>query len=941
MEDFSKTSGVFTQQDLLESFINSDFHISSSSINSGSGQTIVNPSCAYRKQDLLQLLDQDNIPGPFTSYTSLMEQIISSQNSMLDGIDDIPRKDTAKMENNIIQDEDEEIEHWSLDLFNLQQNEKETNSMNKNLNDSVQSDIHHCENQHCDDVQNQDDVTEEDIEQYLIEEQLQASKGNNAEVDRKYIPEIGMKFKSIDEAQHFFNFYALLAGFSVVNAHSYHSSKKRNREIIRVTFKCNKQGKGDDQGNSKEIEKMVVSQRNTSKVIQTDCKCVLVILERNKLCEITRLDLEHNHELSPQEVVRFLRSHKYLSSEEKLLIRTLKECHIPTRNMIVILSFLRGVLTSLSYTKKDISNVRTSINRETSNNDMMQVLQFFKKKEEQDSNFFYEFDLDDDRRVKNLFWTNGRSIDWYAKFGDCVSFDTTFLTNRYNLPFAPVGISGHGNTIIFGCAFLHDETTETFKWLFTAFLKAMSGKQPCTVIADQDGAMRSAIAQIFPNSKYRNCLFHIVSKALNRSGSLFKKKKGLYAEYDDIINNSLTEEEFVFLWKDMIERYDLHDINFLQNMWENRKRFIPVYFKKDFCPFIHSIALSEGTNSRFKRNIGPQYSTTNFMIEYDRVMDTIQNLEQQDDHISRTKKPSSFWSHFYIEYQAVQLYNSKIFKKFQVQLKSTTRLQVEEVEKMKQVFVANNQLVQEVRSRKYLVLIDAVLEKFSCVCAMFEKDGILCSHILKVMLDLNISKIPKKYIISRWRKKQSHSEVQSSKRIILVSESSTLRFNILSRKCAEITSIAAKQKETYEFFMEEFDKIQNALSDMNSEKKNEESVHIDQIFKVNVNYEALQQPEELRDPDIAKSKGRPQQRYKTIRERIEDRKVNHCSHCGRTDHTFPKCTFKHMEFNLPSKKKRKSTNQPQQHFKTMKKRNESSVGKSGYNEEHGNQENNG
>lgn len=383
-----------------------------------------------------------------------------------------------------------------------------------------------------------------------------------------------------------------------------------------------------------------------------------------------------------------------------MLIRTLNECHIPTRHMIVILSALRGGMTTLPYTKKDISNVRTSINRETSSNDMMQALEFFRRQQEKDPNFFYEIDLDENRKVRNLFWTDGRSRDWYEKYGDCVSFDTTFMTNRYNLPFSPfVGISGHGNTIIFGCAFLHDETTETFVWLFNTFLKAMSGKHPCTIITDQDGAMKSAIAQVFKQTTHRNCFFHIIKKAWNSSGNLFKKEENLYDEYDDIINNSVTEEEFEYLWKDMIERYGLQHIHFLTHMWSIRKRFIPVYFKTNLCPFIQSTALSEGTNSRFKQDVGPQYSITSFLTKYAIVMDTIPNLEQQDDHESRTKRPTRLWSHYYIELQAVKLYNAKIFKKFQVQLKKTTRLQLNEIDKFKtyEVFIALNQTIEVYR----------------------------------------------------------------------------------------------------------------------------------------------------------------------------------------------------------------------------------------------------
>jgi hypothetical protein len=40
----------------------------------------------------------------------------------------------------------------------------------------------------------------------------------------------------------------------------------------------------------------------------------------------------------------------------------------------------------------------------------------------------------------------------------------------------------------------------------------MKGKAPMNIITDQDGAMRSAIAQVFPNSTHRNYRFHIMDK---------------------------------------------------------------------------------------------------------------------------------------------------------------------------------------------------------------------------------------------------------------------------------------------------------------------------------------------------------------------------------------------------------------------------------------------
>ncbi len=50
----------------------------------------------------------------------------------------------------------------------------------------------------------------------------------------------------------------------------------------------------------------------------------------------------------------------------------------------------------------------------------------------------------------------------YDCFGDVLVFDTTYRTNKYNLICAPfVGINYHWQNVMFGCAFLLDETTES------------------------------------------------------------------------------------------------------------------------------------------------------------------------------------------------------------------------------------------------------------------------------------------------------------------------------------------------------------------------------------------------------------------------------------------------------------------------------------------------
>jgi len=87
----------------------------------------------------------------------------------------------------------------------------------------------------------------------------------------------------------------------------------------------------------------------------------------------------------------------------------------------------------------------------------------------------------------------------------------------------------------------------------------------------------------------------------------------------------------------MIEERELQNNKYFTKMWETRKRFIPIYYKHDFFPFIQTTSRSEATNARFKDNVGPTYSIISFLGEYQRIIDTIDKAENLEDHYSNQK----------------------------------------------------------------------------------------------------------------------------------------------------------------------------------------------------------------------------------------------------------------------------------------------------------------
>jgi hypothetical protein len=120
-------------------------------------------------------------------------------------------------------------------------------------------------------------------------------------------------------------------------------------------------------------------------------------------------------------------------------------------------------------------------------------LNTLKKRQAESPHFFYATQLDATNAVRGLLWVDGRTRALYPKYKDCVFFDTTFCTNRHNLPFAPiVGMNNHAHTILLGCALLPDETTETFTWVFKKWMLAMEQMHPDNIMTDQEQEIGNA-----------------------------------------------------------------------------------------------------------------------------------------------------------------------------------------------------------------------------------------------------------------------------------------------------------------------------------------------------------------------------------------------------------------------------------------------------------------
>ena len=85
-------------------------------------------------------------------------------------------------------------------------------------------------------------INEEDVDKFIENEKESAEQAGSG-VSTELKPEIGMEFKTREEAQQYLNMYSFSTGFSIAVVLVYHTtSKKRNNEVTRPTIKCNKHG---------------------------------------------------------------------------------------------------------------------------------------------------------------------------------------------------------------------------------------------------------------------------------------------------------------------------------------------------------------------------------------------------------------------------------------------------------------------------------------------------------------------------------------------------------------------------------------------------------------------------------------------------------------------------------------------------------------------------
>ncbi|CAM0150013.1 unnamed protein product [Urochloa decumbens] len=574
------------------------------------------------------------------------------------------------------------------------------------------------------------------------------------------IPYTGQTFDNKKEARQFYNMYTKRIGFSIRTGTTRLTAT--TREQRKVTYVCNKEGRGrkakEDKANDESDEDESIEEiseqednndgagkkrkkldggkkRKREKMQHTNCKAKLVLNLIGEHWQVTDFISEHNHDLILKpSLKKFLRSHKGIPQAEKEFIILLHGCNLTTGRIMQLMNEFYGSAQVVPYVGKDVSNFRSTIRRREKYKDMQETLDYCIELEAEDPEFFYKVKLDDRNRVESLFWVDGAARHAYIEsYHDCVSFDATYMTNMYDMPCAPfIGINAHGQTFQLGCAFIRDEKTPSYKWLFETFLMAMKGKAPLNIITDQDGAMRNAIASVFPNANHRNCRWHIMDKFSSTIGPILEEDEELNEDFKECVNHTVTPAEFEEKWAAMLTKHHLEGNVHFQRLYAIKSSFVPAYYMHCFFPFLQSTQRSEGFNAVLKKDVNPNMSILHFVRQYQKIQEKCLVAEEGQEFKTDDREQRR-WSKYPIERHAASVYTKNLFYRFSKEFEKTAEYDVKLAGEFQYLLVPNNTTVYGYGKREYLVTAIEGDNSYFCECSKFDRDGILCCHILKIM----------------------------------------------------------------------------------------------------------------------------------------------------------------------------------------------------------------
>lgn len=246
-------------------------------------------------------------------------------------------------------------------------------------------------------------------------------------------------FDNFDEAYNMYLDYANKARFSIRKS----TTKRKKGEITHKYILCNKAGKPrrtvvkdtllqekQNEDIQNKGDKKVKEKRNSNYTV-TDCKaCVRFKAIHGTPCyKLYSFVENHNHPLVDENNMDLLTTRRKLDFSDKLFIHQASLSNNgPTKAHRLRVAFMGGY-HNVRGNPSDWKNFRRSVNKYIGTRDAQMLIDKMNDRKKHVPNFSFQYHTVNDE-LSCMFWSDETMKCNYYAFGDVVSFDATYRTNR-------------------------------------------------------------------------------------------------------------------------------------------------------------------------------------------------------------------------------------------------------------------------------------------------------------------------------------------------------------------------------------------------------------------------------------------------------------------------------------------------------------------------------
>ncbi|XP_019167873.1 PREDICTED: protein FAR1-RELATED SEQUENCE 5-like [Ipomoea nil] len=264
---------------------------------------------------------------------------------------------------------------------------------------------------------------------YVMDESQDGTSIWFTECDPSIKPFVDQVFDTLEDGIAYYKTYASVTGFDVRK-----SSDIKNRYgiILKKKLVCNREGYKDAKPNTTTDQNNTTQTKRRRPSNRVGCMAKIVF-RRNSTGRyvVKKFEEGHTHCLCEESYKPFLKGNRKVDIGHQQFIVNCSKVNIgASKSHDLYAEMVEGV-ENVGATQQDFKNYRREILAYMQGGDAQMVISKYLDLKSDYDDMYFEYEANENDQLARVFWADGMARKQYSVFGDVVSFDATYKTNRY------------------------------------------------------------------------------------------------------------------------------------------------------------------------------------------------------------------------------------------------------------------------------------------------------------------------------------------------------------------------------------------------------------------------------------------------------------------------------------------------------------------------------